>query len=235
MPTDIINVTKKMVSDYMKSFDPSHDVHHIERVRGLAMVLAQDYLDRGEQLDLEIVELAALCHDVGDAKYYQGDIKGGDIVSSFLTEQGYDTERAAWVARIVDHVGFRKELAWNDTKDDPSEVDWRNHCLELHVVQDSDKLDAIGAFGIMRCCAYSGKTNVALYDPSLDPIRNITKEQYEAQAANKNGSAINHFHEKLLRLSSMLRTPKGKEMGKQRHDFMEFFLKQINQEYTMQC
>ncbi|CAO3598344.1 unnamed protein product [Absidia cylindrospora] len=189
---------------------------------------------KGEYLDLEVVELAALCHDIGDPKYYQGVVTGGDIVSSFLTQKGYDTAKANWVARIVNHVGFRKELAWDDAKDDPLAVNWRNTCLELHVVQDADKLDAIGAFGIMRCSAYSGKINVPLYDPDLDPVHNITKDQYEQQTVNKNGSAINHFHEKLLRLSSMLRTPKGKVLGKQRHDFMELFVTQINKEYKME-
>lgn len=133
MGTDIIKATQSMVADYMKSFDPSHDKHHIDRVRGLALDLADDLITRGNTVDLEIVELAALCHDVGDPKYYHGDIAGGDIVESFLTQQGYDTGRANWVARIVNHVGFRKELAWDDTTDDPSQVHWRNTCLELFV------------------------------------------------------------------------------------------------------
>ncbi|KAI8084867.1 uncharacterized protein BX664DRAFT_337979 [Halteromyces radiatus] len=232
--SNIIMATEKMVKDYMKSFDPSHDMFHIERVRKLALELAHDSVSHGKKVDMEIVELAALCHDVGDPKYYQGVITGGDIVSSFLTQKGYDSFKAELVSRIVNNVGFRKELGWNDKIDDPCFVQWRNNCIELHVVQDADKLDAMGAFGILRCGAYSGKINVPLYDPYSDPIRFMTKDQYEEQTVAKNGSAINHFHEKLLKLSSMLRTPKGKELGKQRHDFMQLFIEQVTKEYNME-
>ncbi|KAI9302495.1 hypothetical protein BJ944DRAFT_118898 [Cunninghamella echinulata] len=228
----IIQVTEAMVKDYMKSFDPSHDFFHLERVRRLD--IAQDYILQGKEIDIEIVELAALCHDVGDPKYYNGDISGGDIIGSFLKKHDYNVDRSDLVAKIVNHIGFRKELAWNDETDDPTLVQWRNHCLELHIVQDADKLDAIGAFGILRCAAFSGSRNICLYDPNLDPIHNMTKKEYEEQTNTKNGSAMNHFHEKLFRLYSMLRTPKGKELGKQRHEFMQLFVNQVTKEYDMQ-
>ncbi|ORX48047.1 hypothetical protein DM01DRAFT_1338879 [Hesseltinella vesiculosa] len=234
MTATIIDKTTSMVKEYMSAFDPSHDFLHVDRVRNLALFLAKECIKQGDVVDLEIVELAGLCHDVGDAKYYKGKQTGGDIVQSFLIDQGYRPDRAALVARIVNHIGFRKELAWDDTKDDAALVDWRNHCRELHVVQDADKLDAIGAFGVMRCAAYSGATRVALFDATIDPMRNMTKDQYEAQSTAKNGSAINHFHEKLFRLKDMLRTEAGRRMGKERHEFMVQFVEQIRREYNMQ-
>ncbi|KAI8063887.1 hypothetical protein BC940DRAFT_306631 [Gongronella butleri] len=194
--SSILDATKTMVNDYMSSFDPSHDYLHVDRVRKTALHLASCCSKEGHVVDMEIVELAALCHDVGDTKYYKGPLTGGDIVCSFLESQGYDAARAGLVARIVNHIGFRKELAWDDERDDPDTVAWRNSCIELHIVQDADKLDAIGAFGVLRCAAYSGATRVRLFDASIDPLINMTKEQYEAQA--KNGSAVNHFYGKLM-------------------------------------
>ncbi|KAI9250299.1 hypothetical protein BY458DRAFT_524704 [Sporodiniella umbellata] len=125
---DIIQSTRQMVTEYMASFDSSHDMYHVERVVDLALLLAKE-TDQG--LDKEVVQLAALCHDVGDRKYYQGKETGGSLVESFLKKQEYP--KASLVGRIVDHIGFSKELGWDDSKDPEEQVTWRNHCLELHV------------------------------------------------------------------------------------------------------
>ncbi|KAG0163705.1 hypothetical protein DFQ28_003231 [Apophysomyces sp. BC1034] len=233
MATSIIDQTREIVQKYMQDLDPSHDMLHVDRVTRLAIHIATDCRAQGYTVDPELVELAALCHDIGDRKYHHGPETGGDIILQFLTRLGYDTKRAHLVARIVDHVGFRKELGWNDTKDDPAEVEWRNHCIELHAVQDADKLDAIGAFGVMRCAAYSGIKGTPLFSVDQEPVKNITKEEYEQQTKKNNGTAINHFHEKLFRLKSMMRTSKGKAMAEERDQFMRLFVKQIENEYDL--
>ncbi|KAI8140381.1 hypothetical protein BJV82DRAFT_226576 [Fennellomyces sp. T-0311] len=216
--TDIIEITRAMVRDYMSQFDPSHDMHHIDRVVRLALRLAEQDALKGK-VDLTVVELAALCHDIGDRKY--SSTKQEDI-EAFLTRHNY--AKAGVVKRIVSHIGYSKELGW--TKDD-ADAQWRDTCLELHAVQDADKLDAIGAFGILRCAAFSGAKNIPLHVPELDPILNMNQEEYTKQTK---GTAINHFHEKLFRLSSMMRTPAGKVMAKERDQFMHAFIRQIEQE-----
>ncbi|KAL4216171.1 hypothetical protein AB4K20DRAFT_1062622 [Rhizopus microsporus] len=109
---NIVQLTYAMVSEYMASFDSSHDMHHVNRVVDLALHIAKDSIQRKAcDVDLQVVELAALCHD-------------------FLREHDY--EKASLVAKIVDHIGFSKELGWNDTTDPKDEVEWRNSCLELH-------------------------------------------------------------------------------------------------------
>ncbi|KAI8378930.1 hypothetical protein BD560DRAFT_324671 [Blakeslea trispora] len=225
---NILDATRKMVSEYMSGFDSSHDMYHVDRVVGIALAIAKDLKSSNEHVDLELVELAALCHDVGDRKYYQGKETGGQMIQTFLEAQQYP--KAQLVARIVDHVGFSKELGWNDETDDPEEVYWRNHCFELHAVQDADKLDAIGAFGIMRCAAFSGAKNRPLYVPDHKPIENITQEQY-LNNNNTNNSAITHFHEKLFKLKSMMRTAKGKALAQERDLFMQQFVQQIEREF----
>ncbi|KAI8379216.1 uncharacterized protein BYT42DRAFT_568029 [Radiomyces spectabilis] len=234
MTDSIIKETRAMVSQYMCNLDPSHDMLHVDRVVRLAMHLANDCLTKGQRVDCEIVELAALCHDVGDRKYYKGDASGGELIRPFLMEHGLTHERASLVARIVDHVGFRKELAWNDDQDPQQDVEWRKNCTELHIVQDADKLDAIGAFGVLRCAAFSGAKNIPLFVPNLDPIKHMTKDEYEQQTAKGKGTAINHFHEKLFLLADMMRTSKGKAMAKERTEFMRLFVRRIEEEYHME-
>ncbi|KAI9006649.1 hypothetical protein CLU79DRAFT_824388 [Phycomyces nitens] len=229
----LIDQTRAMVGDYMGKLDPSHDMLHVDRVTRLALHLSQACLKSGQKVDLEIVELSALCHDVGDRKYYDGSETGGELIYTFLTKQGCDHARASLVSRIVDHVGFSKELGWDDIKDDPEEVKWRRECIELHVVQDADKLDAIGAFGVLRCAAYSGAQNRPLYAPDQDPLDNMTKAEYEKQSKKKSGTAINHFHEKLFRLKTMMRTERAKVMAEERDRFMRLFVQQTENEFNM--
>ncbi|CAO3656508.1 unnamed protein product [Mucor fragilis] len=229
--TKILEETRSMVSGYMSGLDPSHDMYHVDRVTNLARCIAADLAKDGTaSIDLELVELAALCHDVGDRKYYQGKETGGQLIETFLSDLGY--AKAKIVANIVDHVGFSKELGWDDEKDNAAEVEWRNTCLELHAVQDADKLDAIGAFGVLRCAAFSGAKNRPLYVPDQVAIENISQKDY-LDESNKNNSAITHFHEKLFRLKSMMRTPKGKSLAIERDRFMQTFVDQIDREFSV--
>ncbi|GAA5810713.1 hypothetical protein MFLAVUS_004139 [Mucor flavus] len=226
---DILKATRAMVTEYMSGLDPSHDMYHVDRVTRLALDIAHDGKKQGFTIDLELVELAALCHDVGDRKYYQGKETGGQLILQFLNQQQY--KKADVVAKIVDHVGFSKELGWNDDLDDKEQVNWRNSCYELFAVQDADKLDAIGAFGILRCAAFSGAKNRPLYVPDHKPIDNISQQEYLDNTSTS--SAITHFHEKLFRLKSMMRTSRGKALATERNEFMHKFVDQIENEFNL--
>ncbi|KAH8551743.1 hypothetical protein BGW37DRAFT_311372 [Umbelopsis sp. PMI_123] len=227
---NVLLKAEEMVRDYMSRFDSSHDFLHVDRVRRSALHIAKRHGG-----DLEIVELAALFHDVADAKYAKNHVHyrtGSEIVIDFLMELNYDATKAQSIGRIVDNIGFRKELGWS-SKDDAEFITWRESCPELHAVQDADKLDAIGAFGVLRCAAFSGARNIALFNPADAPIEGMTKEQYEQQTNNGGGSAINHFHEKLFLLKDMMRTSTGKELAEKRDQFMRNFVHQIQEEYLL--
>ncbi|KAI7901001.1 uncharacterized protein BX663DRAFT_515971 [Cokeromyces recurvatus] len=212
---DILRETRKMVSDYMSQFDPSHDMYHIDRVSHLALCIAKDMIkEQSTPVDLEVVELAALCHDIDDHKYKDLNKDRNENVVKELLINTLKYPKGDLVMKIIDHIGYTKEKKWNDELDNPEEVYWRNHCLELHAVQDADKLDAIGAIGILRCAAFSGARNLPLYVPENDCI----------------SSAITHFHEKLFNLKSLMRTSKGKELATERHRFMQQFVHQIQLE-----
>ncbi|KAG0262713.1 hypothetical protein BG011_009843 [Mortierella polycephala] len=214
-----------LVKEQMAAYDPSHDWLHVDRVRRQALKIAREEVSQGKTVDIELVELAALFHDIGDAKFHkEGQPTGREVVMTFLSRFNY--EKADLVASIVENVSFRKELAGIRN-------DWAESCIELHIVQDADKLDAIGAFGIMRCASYSGYKNRPLYDPAEEAQLNITYEQYQAQTKANTGCAINHFHEKLFRLKDMMKTPAAIKMAQKRHDVMMEFVKQIEEEYSM--
>ncbi|KAG0343219.1 hypothetical protein BG004_005432 [Podila humilis] len=214
-----------LVKEQMAAYDPSHDWLHVDRVRRQALKIAKEETLNGKAVDVELVELAALFHDIGDAKFHkEGQPSGREVVMSFLSKHQY--AKADEVAKIVENVSFRKELAGIKNE-------WAENSIELHIVQDADKLDAIGAFGIMRCAAYSGYKNRPLYDPAETAQLNMTYEQYQAQTKANTGCAISHFHEKLFRLKDMMKTPSAIKMAQKRHDLMVYFVEQIEQEYSM--
>ncbi|KAF9098439.1 hypothetical protein BGX29_008221 [Mortierella sp. GBA35] len=214
-----------LVKEQMAAYDPSHDWLHVDRVRRQALKIAKEESSQGKVIDIELVELAALFHDIGDAKFHkEGQPTGREIVMAFLAKHDY--AKADIVAKIVENVSFRKELAGVKNE-------WAESCIELHIVQDADKLDAIGAFGIMRCAAYSGYKNRPLYDPAEKAQLNMTYEQYQAQTKANTGCAISHFHEKLFRLKDMMKTPSAIKMAQKRHDVMVAFVEQIEEEYSM--
>ncbi|KAG0300425.1 hypothetical protein BGZ98_009190 [Dissophora globulifera] len=216
---------EELVKEQMASYDPSHDWLHVDRVRRQALKIAREESSQGKIIDVELVELAALFHDIGDAKFHkEGQPTGREIVMAFLSKHGY--QKAEDVAKIVENVSFRKELAGVKNE-------WAENSIELHIVQDADKLDAIGAFGIMRCAAYSGYKNRPLYDPEEKAQLNMTYEQYQAQTKANAGCAISHFHEKLFRLKDMMKTPSAIKMAQKRHDRMVLFVQQIEEEFSM--
>lgn len=200
------------VKTEMAKFDPGHDFSHIIRVRRLAKKIAL-----AEQADQFVVEITALLHDVGDSKFSGDETAGRRLVTSFLDQTGLAADLAADVSHTIDHMSYRK----NFSKAEPLS-------LEGQIVQDADRLDAIGAIGIARAFSYGGKKGRVLYDPKLQP------EQFHSITAyqQSNGSTINHFYEKLLLLKDKLNTATARHIALGRHQFMEQYLAEFLAEWA---
>lgn len=169
--------------------------------------------------NLEIVDLAALLHDIDDWKYQTEDAPTKRAVQ-FLEAQNVPSEKIARVMAIIDTMGFKEELGGAQ----------REITVEFGCVQDADRLDAIGAIGIARCFTYGGHKKRALYDPEVPPTEELSKEVYMQQG--RESPTINHFYEKLFKLRGMMKTNAGKRIAEERHAFMEQFVAQFYKEIS---
>ncbi|KAJ8433449.1 hypothetical protein Cgig2_017409 [Carnegiea gigantea] len=209
---------EKLVEEAMKSNDASHDASHVFRVRDLALSLAREEGLSSYPDSMEIVELAALLHDIGDYKYAR-DPSEEKLIEQFLEEEGIEESRRVKIAGIIKGMGFKEELAGQTNQ---------KYSLEFGVVQDADRLDAIGAIGIARCFTFGGSRNRVLHDPVIKPLLEMSKEEY----MNKDKqTTINHFHEKLLKLKDLMKTKAGQRRAEKRHKFMEEFLEEFYLEW----
>ena len=210
----LIEETIAFVKEKLKNAEGGHDWFHIERVFNTAK-----WISRQENVDALVVQLAALLHDIADPKFHYGDESlGPKIASDFLKSQNVDDETIAHVVNIIKHMSFKNSLE----KEHNSFAS-----KELQVVQDADRLDAIGAMGIARAFNYGGFKNRPLYDPEVAPNLNMTKEEYK----KSNAPTINHFYEKLLLLKDQMNTETGKRLASGRHKFMLNFLQQFHKEW----
>lgn len=208
----IIDNTILFVKQKLENAEAGHDWFHIERVYKNALLIAQH-----EDCDIEIVKLSALLHDIADSKFNDGDeTVGPRIAREFLVGQNVEEEKIEHVVNIIENISFK---GGNFEKKFTS--------LELEIVQDADRLDAIGAIGIARTFNYGGFKNRQLYNPNIPPKMNMTKEEYK----NSDAPTLNHFYEKLLLLKDKMNTNTGKELAKSRHRFMENFLSQFYAEW----
>ena len=208
---DLVDKTVAFVKHTLQNAEGGHDWWHIHRVWNNAKRIAKT-----EQADLLIVELAALLHDIADSKFHNGDEEiGPKTAGDFLKDIGVDLEAIAHVQNIIRYISFKSGF-------DKAGF----YSIELGIVQDADRLDAIGAIGIARAFNYGGFKGREIYNPELKPDLNMTKEQYK----NTNAPSINHFYEKLLLLKDKMNTQTGKVMAQQRHDFMLTYLKQFYSE-----
>ncbi|AMR30660.1 phosphohydrolase [Mucilaginibacter sp. PAMC 26640] len=208
---DIIEKTTAFVQETLQNAEGGHDWWHIQRVHINAQKLAQT-----EACDLLVVELAALLHDIADSKFHNGDEEiGPRTAGDFLTAIGVDEPIVVHVQQIIRHMSFKASF---------DKVTF--HSPELAIVQDADRLDAIGAIGIARAFTYGGFKNREIYNPELKPNLNMSKEEYK----NTTAPTINHFYEKLLLLKDKMNTATGKQMALQRHEFMETYLDQFYSE-----
>ncbi len=208
----IISNTETFVKATLKNAEGGHDWFHILRVWNNSKLIAQH-----ENVNLFIVELGALLHDIADSKFYDGDETiGPKIARKFLESQFVENSVIVHIENIISNISF-KGGNFKQSFTSP----------ELDVLQDADRLDAIGAVGIARCFNYGGFKNRQLYNPAIPPNLNMTKEEYK----NSKAPTINHFYEKLLLLKDKMNTRTGKKIAEERHQYMEAFLKQFFNEW----
>ncbi|MGV1011274.1 MAG: HD domain-containing protein [Flavobacterium sp.] len=208
----ILDNTINFVRKSLQNAEAGHDWFHVERVYKNALLIAAQ-----EECDLDIVKLAALLHDIADSKFHNGDETiGPKVAREFLESQKASEEVITHVVNIIENISFK---GGNFEKKFTSK--------ELDIVQDADRLDALGAIGIARTFNYGGFKNRPLYLPDTAPNLHMTKEEYK----NSEAPTLNHFYEKLLLLKDKMNTETGKKIALERHKFMENFLSQFYAEW----
>lgn len=208
----IISKTIHFVKDKLSGAEGGHDWFHIQRVFKNALLISE-----GEKVNLFIVSLGALLHDIADSKFHDGDeTVGPKVAREFLNTLNINNDVIEHVIKIIENISFKG-----------GNTDQKFKSPELDVIQDADRLDAIGAIGIARCFNYGGFKNRALYDPDIAPNLTMSKEEYKSSKA----PTLNHFYEKLLLLKDRMNTQTGKELAGKRHVFMEQFLEQFYKEW----
>jgi uncharacterized protein len=211
----IIQNAIAFVKEELKNAEGGHDWFHIERVYKNTVLIATD-----EDVNIFVVSLAALLHDIADPKFYNGDETiGPKMAGQFLKKEKVDAKSITHILNIIKFISFKNSL---------SKTGKKFTSKELKVVQDADRLDAIGAIGIARCFNYGGFKNRALYNPEILPNLEMSKEEYKKSDA----PTINHFYEKLLLLKDKMNTETGKRIAAERHLFMETFLSQFYNEWN---
>lgn len=210
----LVQNTITFVKQTLKNAEGGHDWFHIERVFKTTKLISQH-----EKVNSLVVQLAALLHDIADPKFHDGDESiGPNMAKEFLKSQHVDKIIIDHVVNIIQNMSFKNSLD-NGSPTFSSK--------ELQVVQDADRLDAMGAIGIARAFNYGGFKNRTLYDPNIPPNLHMTKEEYKKSKA----PTINHFYEKLLLLQNKMNTPTGKKLAAQRHQFMLDYLRQFYKEW----
>lgn len=207
-----IQKTIDFVQKTLANAEAGHDWFHIERVFKTAQTINQQ--ENGDEL---VVAFAALLHDIADPKFNNGDEElGPNLAASFLASIAVDAEVIAHVKLIIQNMSFKNSFDGTGFSS-----------KEMQIVQDADRLDAIGAIGIARAFTYGGFKNRVLYDPAILPEEHLTKESYK----NTTAPTINHFYEKLLLLKDMMNTEAGKAIALERHNFMLLYLEQFYKEW----
>ncbi len=210
-----ITLTINFVKEKLEGAEAGHDWFHIERVWKLSKKIAEK-----EGGNLEVIELSALLHDIADPKFHNGDeTLALKISQNFLEEIQVDTELIEQVLFVIKNISFKNRA---EAPENPP--------LELQIVQDADRLDAIGAIGIARTFNFGGFKNNLMYHPEIKPNLGMNKEEYK----KSNGTTINHFYEKLLLLKDLMNTETGKKIASERHDFMLQFLDEFYKEWNVE-
>ncbi|MGR7812874.1 HD domain-containing protein [Lacinutrix undariae] len=209
----LLTNTIAFVKEKLEGAEGGHDWFHIERVYKNTLLITKT-----EDVNIQIVTLGALLHDIADSKFHDGDeTVGPKVAQQFLASQNVDQNTIDHVIKIIENISYK---GGNEAQQFKS--------AELDVVQDADRLDAIGAIGIARTFNYGGFKNRTIYDPEIQPNLNMTKAEYKISTA----PTINHFHEKLLLLKDKMNTKTGLKIANQRHLFMEEYLNQFFAEWN---
>ena len=214
--TEIVEETIAFVKETLQGAEGGHDWFHIQRVFKTSLLIAKDE----KNINILVVSLGALLHDIADSKFHNGDeTVGPKLAHTFLNSIQVNADVIAQVIQIIENISFKKSLE----KNTPNFTS-----IELQVIQDADRLDAIGAIGIARAFNYGGFKNRALYDANIAPNLKMTKEEYKKSSA----PTINHFYEKLLLLKDKMNTKTGKKLAAERHQFMMNYLEQFYSEWN---
>lgn len=209
---DLLKETCEFVKIQLAQAESGHDWYHIKRVYQLAVYIAQ----KEDYSDLLLIKLCALLHDIADAKFHDGNEEiGPEMASQFLQKQEVSFALIIEIELIIKHISFKTA-----TK--------TYHSKALEILQDADRLDALGAIGIARTFNYGGYKNREIYNPNIQPQPNQTKAAYKKSTA----PTLNHFYEKLLLLKDQMHTGTAKKLAEERHDFMLNFLAQFYEEWN---
>jgi uncharacterized protein len=208
----LLENTVAFVKSQLEHAEGGHDWFHIERVYNNTVAIAKN-----EKCDLLVCQLGALLHDIADSKFHNGDEAiGPETARKFLDGESVAEEIVEQVILIIENISFKG-----------GNFEKQFNSIELQVVQDADRLDAIGAIGIARTFNYGGFKNRTIYNPEIKPNLTMSKEEYK----KTDSPTINHFYEKLLLLKDIMNTNSGKEIAQKRHEFMETFLEQFYGEW----
>ncbi|MFE5388880.1 HD domain-containing protein [Bacillus thuringiensis] len=208
-----IQKTITFVKHILEKDASGHDWYHIERVHKLAISLSEQ--EGGNRF---IIEMAALLHDVADEKLNESEEEGMKKVSDWLEELYVEEEESKHVLHIIANMSYKGGHGGT------------LESLEGEIVQDADRLDALGAIGIARTFAYGGAKGRLMYDPTIPPREEMTKEEYR----KNNDPSLNHFYEKLLKLKDLMNTNAAKQEAEVRHRYMEQFIEQFMKEWNAQ-
>ena len=209
----ILESLREQVKAKLSGEGTGHDWYHVERVWKLSKAIAISEA----AADMFIVEAGALLHDIADHKFHGGDeTVGPKVARNLLEEYSLDKDKTDRIAAIVEEISFKGAGVPTPMSSNEGEI-----------VQDADRLDAIGAIGIARTFAYGGSKNHPIYDPNIKAVCHTSFAAYKTSTA----PTINHFYEKLLLLKDKMNTATGKKMAEKRHEFMEEFLSRFYLEW----
>ena len=209
--SNLVERTTRYVKEYFENEGSGHDWWHIFRVNRMALQLAKK-----EGGDMFIIEMAALLHDLDDWKLFENNGQDVSKARKWLKSLGLEPNIIKQIEDIIGQVSF-----------EGANVEVKATSIEAQIVQDADRLDAIGAIGIARTFAYGGSKGRLLYHPEIEPVMHNSFDTYKYNKA----PTINHFYEKLLLLKDRMNTSTAKEMAKKRHQFMELYLENFYQEW----